>query len=352
MGVADSPAPLPFESIVLLSAPEHKACGSGFFEARGRIATSLHLIRSVCPDGDCSRLRVYRGVGLGQKPVPVELPNTPRVERLLPAFDLGLLDIGPTSSPLPYGSSIAPGEAVTTLGFPGCGALANRSGKITAIEPLHLVTTVEGSPGTSGSPLLNSQGQVVGIVDEAAGIVDAITGSSVSLRGSRLDRGEAITPLDAVLDFQITRLDEFVGSLAERPVSARIRGAMDFTVAMQQLVHSVERNVLAGESAPVLRRGEAHFRLSPPTLSSPQELTAERLLTQYMLYHRLSGWSGLSLSDYREALKAAGRSPDHLPLDPPFPTIADLNIPVFLALLVILIGALVLMRKVTGQRRR
>lgn len=148
LAVADNP------SVVILRG--NSTCGSGFvFE--GEIVTNAHLVSSLCPLGDCEGLKID-GINCTKW----------SVSSLKRSLDLGSLNCRePIEKPsLTLGSS--DDSNVTIVGYPRCGEQKTSSGEIIQKSRLHLILTAKGNYGSSGSPILNPEGKVVGIIDQAA----------------------------------------------------------------------------------------------------------------------------------------------------------------------------------------
>ncbi len=135
--------------------------GSGFLVADGRALTNNHVIAG------CRRLTA-RNVG-GQT-------AEARVLAADPKRDLALLALpGGGGKPLAIRTSppVLRGEEVVAFGFPLSGVLSSgptlTTGTISALaglrdNPLHYQISAPVQPGNSGGPLLDSHGQVVGVV--------------------------------------------------------------------------------------------------------------------------------------------------------------------------------------------
>lgn len=341
-------------AMVRLASLERSVCGSGFIDPRGYIATNLHIIRSVCPADDCAGLQLARGVSIGQKPQPFGPPQKPVIAATLPALDVGFLDVGLPPGTIAVGESIERGEALTTIGFPRCGELTVTHGNLTSADPLHLETTLTGGPGNSGSPILNARGELVGIVDEAIGVLDAlfvktISGKSVTLRGGRLDRTNSALMAPDPLPRQLELLTDFHLAFKERPLIGRLRGSFDFMVALRELIREAQLQPHPSEAAAVLKRGGAILADPPRAATGPAALHAERLAVEYGLYGQTSLTSGRALERYRHAVESAGRSLAHLPSRAPAPTLGDLN----MALGALCVATLLaLLRGLIGLRKK
>ncbi|GEM_PF-3803691 len=141
-------------SVVLLRG--NSTCGTGFV-FNDRVITNAHLVSSLCPLTDCSDLKV-EGISCAKWSVA-------GIKRSL---DLGALACSdPIDKP---GLSLSSGYSskVSIVGFPKCGEQKISSGEIIQESRLHLTLTAKGNYGSSGSPILDSEGKLVGIVDQAA----------------------------------------------------------------------------------------------------------------------------------------------------------------------------------------
>ena len=132
---------------------------TGFFVTRNKVATNIHVIAHLesvyMQSVDREKIWTVEGV------TAFDVNN-----------DLVLLKVAEEGAPLPLGNSntLQKGETVSAVGYP--------KGKYTVSEgTLHsirdsdkwLQMNVKISPGNSGSPVINSKGQVIGIV---SGVVE------------------------------------------------------------------------------------------------------------------------------------------------------------------------------------
>ena len=130
---------------------------TGFFVTRNKVATNVHVIAHLefvyMQSVDRERIWTVEGV------TAFDVKN-----------DLAILKVVEEGAPLPLGNSdtLQHGEAVSAVGYP--------KGKYTVSEgTLHsirdsdkwLQMNVKIAPGNSGSPVINSKGQVIGIVSGA-----------------------------------------------------------------------------------------------------------------------------------------------------------------------------------------
>ena len=137
------------------------ASGSGFVVAPGRVLTNAHVVRG------CRALLARNAEGRRARS---------GVVRADPRVDLALVDV-----PAAFGPALAfrdappvqRGEAVVTYGFPLTGLLSSgptlTTGSVSALTglrdtPLHYTISAPVQPGNSGGPLLDAQGNVIGVV--------------------------------------------------------------------------------------------------------------------------------------------------------------------------------------------
>jgi S1-C subfamily serine protease len=157
-GGSSSSVPSSSPSAVL---PKLSSVGSGFLINReGFILTNQHVI------DECGSLQIEVGANRGKANVIA----TDRTNDLA-AIQTKVTDL----SPLPFreGRAIRPGEQVVLVGFPYSGLLASAPnvsvGAVSALAGLHddvrfLQISAPVQPGNSGGPLLDSSGNVVGVV--------------------------------------------------------------------------------------------------------------------------------------------------------------------------------------------
>lgn len=160
---------------VLVEIPREDESGSAFSIGDGYLVTSAHLVESA-PGGRGIRVVLDPGER-GQRVLPA------RVVRADKERDLALLRIEPASAPAPLKlggmASLVETAPVTVLGFPFGSFLAERpdefpnvtvtTGRITALrksrgELQHIQLDASVNPGNSGGPVINQQGEVVGVV--------------------------------------------------------------------------------------------------------------------------------------------------------------------------------------------
>lgn len=155
LGADEAPAPR--------AAPSGRpnATGTGFVVAPGRLLTNAHVVQG------CARMTARNAAG---QTVPARIgPADAR-------RDLAILSVpegfGP---PLAFRETppVRRGDLVVTYGFPLTGLLSSgptlTTGDVSALtglrdNPLHFQISAPVQPGNSGGPLLDAQGNVVGVV--------------------------------------------------------------------------------------------------------------------------------------------------------------------------------------------
>jgi hypothetical protein len=143
-------------SVVVVRTPH--GLGTGFVVDRGIVATNLHVIagadRILLATSEGRRLQISAITGLD------------------PIHDLALLSFAagasPTPLPLRRDAPLMAGDPVVAIGTPQGLALSVSTGIVSAVRELGprltlVQTTAPISPGSSGGPLLDDQGRVVGV---------------------------------------------------------------------------------------------------------------------------------------------------------------------------------------------
>ena len=129
--------------------------GTGFFVAPDKIATNFHVAAGVS-GLVTAKLSHKETVWLVEGVVAFDI-----------AYDIAILKVKGKGVPLPLGDNdkLQIGESVFLAGFPSDGGYKVTEGVVEKIrdsdKKFH--TTAEAYPGNSGSPVLNSKGEVIGI---------------------------------------------------------------------------------------------------------------------------------------------------------------------------------------------
>jgi len=180
-------------SILLLKSKEGNACGSGFLLSDGYIITASHLARSVCPSSRCTG-EVWRSNAIREGATTQVNEGTTELVENFPGLDIALLKLTPPPHlpVLPLAKKpLKVGDAISLAGFPNCKTLEVTAGKVTKLDDIWTLTNAPAAPGNSGSAVLNGEGAITGMVDEAGTVVGAalnsLLGSRFSTRNLRLD---------------------------------------------------------------------------------------------------------------------------------------------------------------------
>lgn len=143
------------KSIVrIVSMPRIKGIGSGFYVARDKIATNIHLIAGVDPVSThvsgSGGTRSIRGV------TAYDIKN-----------NLVILKVSVEGVPLPLGDSdaVKTGDAISANGFRAGERNRVTQGTVLGVggNDKWFSTTLDPDPDVSGSPIWNSKGEVMGI---------------------------------------------------------------------------------------------------------------------------------------------------------------------------------------------
>lgn len=168
-----------------------KSGGTGFLiDGKGYLVTNYHVVKNA------TRIEVQNNQGSSFKA---------RILHLDPTADLAFLKIDDTSfkafGALPYGISKTGtrlGEDIFTLGYPRDEIVYNK-GYMSARtgfegDTLSYQITIAANPGNSGTPVLNKDGEVVGIISssqhDAQGVVFAIRSKNI-FRGLEYMRSDS-----------------------------------------------------------------------------------------------------------------------------------------------------------------
>ena len=143
------------KSIVrIVSMPRIKGVGNGFYVARDKIATNIHLIAGVDPVSthvsDSGGTRSIRGI------TAYDIKN-----------NLVILKVSVEGVPLPLGDSdaVRTGDAISANGFRAGERNRGTQGTVLGVggNDKWFSTTLDPDPDVSGSPIWNSKGEVIGI---------------------------------------------------------------------------------------------------------------------------------------------------------------------------------------------
>lgn len=194
-----------------------KGCGTGFFLEGGRLITNVHVVDGICLFGDCSEVILENGSG--GKWEFVEVAEI-EVERLHRAFDLAVLTVSP--APESYlelaEESASLGSEVQIYGHPDCELPESSRGTITQQDSIFIHTSAKGLPGNSGSPLLNTHYQVVGLISTLSSDLSSLLSASFNLKTRMNGYGVEVLQLveeetrQEALSRTVSLLDSYVAS--------------------------------------------------------------------------------------------------------------------------------------------
>jgi V8-like Glu-specific endopeptidase len=229
----------------------NRSCGSGVLLDSNTILTNAHLARSLCRGERCQDITVARAKALGTRASQVLLKQQSiSVEYLSHTFDAALLrsntSLTGATNPLrfaPASEELAiKGLAIQLLGFPRCRVLRATRGTITSETNLRFTTDAQGSHGSSGSPIFNLRFELIGLVDEAATIREALTdaafNSGFSLRAVKATHIEELQNLDGDnrISYILQQLQRFLSSsLDGLPPRARALRALRLDSGLRDL---------------------------------------------------------------------------------------------------------------------
>ena len=207
--------------------------GTGWPIADGYVVTSNHVVAG------CQKVVVISTLG-EELPARLALGDQVKDIAILEVSDSGKL---PPALPLAKKKARL-GTAVFTIGFPRVDYMGRSpklfTGVISSVNGLHddpasYNTTVPVQPGNSGGPLLNMNGEVVGLVTSMLGLRDKENGDIRMLQNAscalKISSVEKLFPLLPKRDPAIEVLPRDAGSL--EALAERIEGSILLVVARQ-----------------------------------------------------------------------------------------------------------------------
>ena len=222
-------------SVVVIheSGTRGSGLGSGFFVDDSLILTNYHVIRNA----STLRIELQDGAFL----------DSATVVRADPTHDLALLRVRYRGSPLrlPNRDVIVQGSRVFALGHPEGLAYTFSEGIVSSIRDIDgvrvLQITAPLSPGSSGGPVINEQGQVVGISTavltvgqnlnfavSASHIRDFLASSSQGKASSRTVEGRGLEPL---MESGVYAVSYNIGNTHRDKVTFYVLSARDSLIA-------------------------------------------------------------------------------------------------------------------------
>lgn len=230
-------------SVLMISG--EKACGTAVMTSDQQIVTAAHLAKSICSTTNCSDLKLFKSAGPGHTATqPVQFDKI-ILKKELAIFDLSIFEvsgISPNHSTRLTKKGPTALEPVKVFGFPKCGRLAISTGEIEEINPLQIMTTAGGLPGNSGSPLLNSKNELIGIITNTPSIWQSVLALSIgrhaSLRAAPIDLIQTLARADdsTVALKQLEVLDNYYRtSVANQKAGKRLSSGLDFLSIVERL---------------------------------------------------------------------------------------------------------------------
>ncbi len=163
-------------SLLLLASPKG-ACATGFLLKGDLIVTNAHVVDGICDYGDCSGVEIYGANTFGKAPDERLSFKKLSAKRIISSFDIAVLEVKGLPFRPPIDTALIDnadlGSTATVLGYPGCKSLEQSSGKLKNGDTLHVETELKGSYGSSGSPVFNQDGKIVGVAIQAESLFDA-----------------------------------------------------------------------------------------------------------------------------------------------------------------------------------
>ena len=212
---------------------EGASVGTGWPIADGYVVTSNHVVAG------CRDVVVISTQGV-ELPARLALGDQVKDIAILEVSDTGKL---PPALPLAKKKARL-GTAVFTIGFPRVDYMGRSpklfTGVISSVNGLHddpasYHTTIPVQPGNSGGPLLNMNGEVVGLVTSMLGLRDKEKGDIRILQNSscalKIASVEKLFPLLPKRDLAIEVLPRNSGSL--ETLAERVEGSILLVVARQ-----------------------------------------------------------------------------------------------------------------------
>ena len=276
-------------AVVLMTGGSEEHCGTAFFLDSKNFVTNAHVARALCPSGSCELKLIETSAGRPEQ----TLRSSATVKKISFALDLAILELKGQSWPGP-GVQIGPspriGDTAEVVGYPACGTQQSTTGKITELDSFHLSADAKSLPGNSGSPILNSASELIGILSRsdtfAEGIAARLFGKPHPSRGipigvfdtwRKLEGRAAIQyEIDVLLQYQREELPKIQGSRRAMEGLAFISGVEG---VRDDLLRSPETPAVVLRMIALLQSYPDRFNdLLAKDLTDPLSLAVEELL--------------------------------------------------------------------------
>lgn len=273
-------------------------CGSGVILHDGRILTNAHITQSICPYGKCAGVKIFRAAQIGGQPDEQIDNGSVRLEREVASLDFAILS---TAEPSALASDLGKDavrvktdEAVYAVGFPHCGALTASEGKVYQVDTLSIRTSTRGTYGSSGSLLLNSSNQLVGILREAAslqqGLLSSALGTHFELSAVPYDpvlQHRALPDAESIL-YEAKQLNKhYKEELIHRHGLRRLLDGLEYCARTEAIARRAQALRLPGEAIAGFLQIDSELnaltRSTPPAEGNELAQEIEKLTVGYNL---------------------------------------------------------------------
>ena len=221
------------EAVVLVR--NGNATGSGFvISSDGHIITNAHVVANLVA-GDEEALTVEMQTGENRVRLPAKLIGFD-----YQGSDLALLKIDRRGlRTLNPARNVTPGEVVYAIGSPfGISSPIITSGIVGGVVGSIVLTNAEINSGNSGGPLLNAQGEVVGVTTSNFNPSDISARDPGVNLAVKIDRVQQFVT-NAALNRRISNVAQYEGRKVKRPISFLSLGSpISGKVDLEDLVYS------------------------------------------------------------------------------------------------------------------
>jgi hypothetical protein len=247
----------------------------------------------------------------------------------VPALDFSILEMRGDTRPTGYFKTRAQervGDDIQVLGFPHCAKLQLSPGKIKQSDAIRIYTSSEVAHGSSGSPMFDKSGSLIGMIDEASSLVEGL--GSMLLGGTF--EGRAIP---AGLIFEMANLEENMGlrrqinllldyhrnSIRDATGTTRLRESFEFAERASALAEEISTSKVDISPFRSILWWDRDFTLLPRLLTAGVTGELAEAMEKLSLVYNLeaNGMRGQSFeevdaSTLERQLSATGRSAEHI----------------------------------------